>query len=341
MSSPRDPWRTARTALLTALLGSVACSRGGLKPSPGVVVESLGLQGVGARAGLHAGDVLLSGRRPAAPPANPREAEGNLGSCSDVAEVEVEEAPRGPVEIRMQRRGKASTVQLAAGAWQLEVRPRVAAGPEIAGCAAYARARRAARESRWAEALPAFTAAGAWARASRRTRFAALVLNEQSSVSLSRDDFAAATADLRESLRQLRTAAPRSLSEAAARHLLGRTALRHGDFTHAGADFRQALELRTLLAPESLERASTLNNLGILTWKLGDLAGAKRFYFEALGVVRRRAPGSLEEAQVLNNIGLLARDGADAATAKTYFVQANRIWQRLDPDGLDLARGFT
>ncbi|HSS47739.1 MAG TPA: hypothetical protein VLX28_02220, partial [Thermoanaerobaculia bacterium] len=72
MSSLRDPRRTARTALLTAaLLGLLACSRSGLKPSPGVVVESLGAQGAGARAGLHAGDVLLSWRRPAAPPANP------------------------------------------------------------------------------------------------------------------------------------------------------------------------------------------------------------------------------------------------------------------------------
>ncbi|HSS48366.1 MAG TPA: CHAT domain-containing tetratricopeptide repeat protein, partial [Thermoanaerobaculia bacterium] len=268
-------------------------------------------------------------------------AEGNLGSCSDVAEVETEEAPRGPVEVRVQRGGKASTVQLAAGAWQLEVRPRVAADPEAAGCAAYARARRAARESRWAEALPAFTAAGTWARASRRTRFAALVLNERGSVSLGRDDFAAAAADLREALRQLHTTAPGSLAEAAARHLLGRTALRHGDFTPAGADLRQALELRTRLAPQSLERASTLNNLGILTWRLGDLAGAKAFYLEALAVARRRAPGSQEQAQVLNNLGLLARDGGDSATATTYFVQANRIWQRLDPGGLDLARSFT
>jgi CHAT domain-containing protein/Tfp pilus assembly protein PilF len=342
MNALRDPWRSVRTALLTTpLLGLLACSRSGLKPSPGVVVESLGAQGAGAQAGLRAGDVLLSWHRLAAPPANPAEAEGNLTSCSDVAEVEIEEAPRGPVEIRLQRSGKASTVKLPAGAWQLEIEPRRAAGPEAAGCAAYARARRAARESRWTESLQAFTAAGTWARASRRVRFAALVLNERAVVSLGQDDFDAAAAGLRESLRHLHAAAPGSLAEAAARHLLGRTALRHGDFTNAGADLRQALALRTLRAPESLERASTLNNLGILTWRLGDLAGAKLFYLDALKVVRQRAPGSQDEAQVLNNLGLLARDGGDSATAMTYFVPANRIWQRLDPGGLDLARNFT
>ncbi|MFY9825058.1 MAG: CHAT domain-containing protein, partial [Thermoanaerobaculia bacterium] len=188
---------------------------------------------------------------------------------------------------------------------------------------------------------PAFTAAATWARASRRQRFAALVLNERSSVSLSRDDFTAAANDLGESLRQWHRIAPGSLSEAAARHLLGRAALRHGDFIHAGVDLRQALALRARLAPDSLERASTLNNLGILTWKLGDLARAKLFYVEALGVIRRRAPGSLDEAQVLNNTGLLARDAGDIGRAMTCFVNANRIWQRLDPGGLDLARGFT
>ena len=101
MSSSRNPWRTAAVALLAL----TACHRAGLKPSPGVVVEALGAQGAGAQAGLRAGDILLSWQRPAAPPANAGEAEGNFSSCTDVAEMEAEEAPRGPVELRVQRGG--------------------------------------------------------------------------------------------------------------------------------------------------------------------------------------------------------------------------------------------
>ncbi|MBW8874135.1 MAG: CHAT domain-containing protein [Acidobacteria bacterium] len=338
MNPMRDLRRTVRTVLLaSATLSLGACSPGGPAPVPGVVVESLAPQGAGARAGLHAGDVLLSWRRAPAP-ANPEEAAGGLRSCTDLAELEAEQAPRGPVELRVQRRDKTFSREIPPGAWQLEVRPRVAAGPEIAGCAAYARARRAARESRWSEALQAFQAAGGWARQSRRRRFAALVLCQRGTVSLGRDDFAGAATDLREALRLLHTAAPGNLAEAAARHLLGREALRRGDFTSAEASFRQALELRTRLAPASLERASTLNNLGIVAWSLGDLGRARACYLQGLGLIQRRAPGILDEGQLLNNLGLLARASGDPVTAETYFVQANRILQRVDPDGDDLAR---
>jgi CHAT domain-containing protein/Tfp pilus assembly protein PilF len=343
MSSLRDP-RRARTLLLTAaLLGLAGCSRGGdLKPSPGVEVESLGPQSTGAQAGLRPGDVLLSWHRRAAPPANPGEAEGNLASCADVAEVESEEAPRGPVEMRVQRGGAVSTVRIPAGEWQLGVRPRVAAAPEISACAAYTRARRATREGRrLGDALQWFQEARGWAHRARRTRFEALILQERSEASLRQEDFTTMETDLRESLRLLRQAAPGSLMEAAAWHLLGRMERRRAAFAASEPDLRRALELRTRLAPDSLERAATLNNLGIIAMALGDLARSRPLFLQALALIRGRAPGSLDEAQLLNNLGLLARASGDSATAGSYFVQANHLLQRLDPEGEDLARNRT
>jgi CHAT domain-containing protein/Tfp pilus assembly protein PilF len=342
MSSLRQPWRILRAALLTgALLGLGACSPGGLKPSPGVVVESLGPQGAGVRAGLRAGDVLLSWRRKAAPPANPGEGEGNLASCSDVAEAESEEAPRGPVEVRVQRGGAVSTVPMPAGEWQLGVRPRVAADPEMAACAAYTRASKAARESHWAEALNGYTTAADWARASRRPRFAAIVLQERGVAHFGRDEFAAEESDLRESLRLLSTAAPGSLEVAAAWHLLGRMAWRQDNYARAEENLRQGLALRSRLAPDSLELASSFNNLGIVAMTQGDLARARPFYLQALDLTHRRAPGSLDEAHVLNNLGLVSRGLGDSATAMTYLVQANHILQRVDPGGQSLIRNLT
>src|SRR5436305_2235411 len=259
MNPMRDLRRTVRTVLLaSATLSLGACPPGGPASSPGVVVESAGPQGAGAQAGLQKGDVLLSWRRRAAPPANPEEAAGGLRSCTDAAELEAEQAPRGPVELRFQRRGKVSTVEVPAGDWQLEVRPRVAAGPEVSGCAAYGRARRAARESRrsaalqepraaresrWNGVLQAFQEAAGWARQAGRTRFAALVLLERSDVSVGREDFPAAETDLRESLRLLRQAAPNSLMEAAAWHLLGRMERRRAAFAPAEPALRRDLEL--------------------------------------------------------------------------------------------------
>jgi CHAT domain-containing protein len=305
-----------------------------------VVVVSLEPQGAGAQAGLHTGDVLLSWHRLAAPPANPGEAEGNLASCSDVAEVESEEAPRGAVEFRVQHGGAVSTVPMPAGEWQLAVRPRVAAGPETSACAAYTRALQAARESHWAEALNGYTTAIDWARASRRPRFAAIVLQQRGVAHFGRDEFAAEESDLRESLRLLSTAAPGSLEVAAAWHLLGRMAWRQDNYARAEENLRRGLALRSRLAPDSLELASSYNNLGIVAMTQGDLARARPFYLRALDLTHRRAPGSLDEAHVLNNLGLVARGLGDSAKAMTYLVQANHIFQRVDPGGQSLIRNF-
>ena len=321
----------ARFTVLWAAALSLCLACSGTE-APGVVVESLSPQGAAGRAGLRPGDVLLSWRRPAAPPANPRAAAGDFRSCTDFAGVESEQAPRGRVELRVRRGARVASVELPAGDWQVEVLPRTSAGE---GCRAWARARRLTRESRWSEAREA------WAEALREGRgplAAARILREQGVCLTAMEDFTAAEGALHESLRRLRQTVPDSLDEAAAWHALGRLEQRRGDFRRSAEDLRRALALRSRLAPESLERVSTLNNLGIDAWYQGDLATARALYLQALGLVRRRAPAGLDEARVLNNLGLLAREKGDVEAAASYLGQAGGIWQRLDPGGQDLAR---
>ncbi|HKH49855.1 MAG TPA: PDZ domain-containing protein [Thermoanaerobaculia bacterium] len=64
------------------------------------MVESVTAGGAGARAGLRPGDVLVSVR-----------------SCVELAELETEQAPRGPVELRVRRAGKLLNVEMPPGAW--------------------------------------------------------------------------------------------------------------------------------------------------------------------------------------------------------------------------------
>jgi CHAT domain-containing protein/tetratricopeptide (TPR) repeat protein len=280
-----------------------------------------------ARAGLRPGDVLLSWRR--------GEAGGPLRSCVDTALVEVEQAPRGPVEARLLRGGRESTLELPAGNWEAEFLPRT--GRDDGGCRAQARAQRLAREKRWQEA------AAAWAAALPKVRdrvHAARVFREQGICFTALDDFPRAEAALKESLRRLQQAAPGSLDEASSWHLLGRMEMRRGAYPLSEQHLHRALALRSWLAPASLARASTLNNLGIDAWFQDDLQRARTHYLAAYGIVRRRAPGSLDEAQVLNNLGLLARAAGDAVAAASYLGWAGRIWLRLDPGGQDLARNY-
>lgn len=321
-----------RAALLSVAVLCGACSRGGKPPAPGVAVESVAPQGAGARAGLREGDILLSWRRAAAG--------GPLRSCADFAAAEVEQAPRGPVELQVLRGLKVSAVALSPGEWQVEVLPRTAGDAGEDECQAYAWARRLTRRKRWPEAQTAWAEAARRAKARGRPFFLARILQEQGAFLNDRDDFPAAEAGLRESLRLLRQVAPDSLAEAATWHALGRLARRQSNFSRAVTDLRKALDLRSRLAPGSLEHAATLNNLGINAWYQGDLAQAKSFYLQALALIHQRAPDSLDEASLLNNLGLLSRTLGDPEAAASYLEKAGRIWQRLDPDGPDLARNF-
>jgi CHAT domain-containing protein/Tfp pilus assembly protein PilF len=299
---------------------------------PGVVVMSAAPLGAAARIGLRPGDVLLTYRRPAVM--------GPLRTCTDLVKVEIEQAPQGPVDLEVLREGKVSTAEMPAGDWLVEVVPRSPGGAVSRACGAYARARRLTRERRWDEARSAWATAARWAAAGGDEALTARVLQEQGVFLTNREDFKAAEAALRESLRRLRRAAPDGLAEAATWHLLGRLEQRRGAFNASVADFRRALDLRARLAPESLERASTLNNLGIDAWFQGKLAEARSFYLEALALIRRRAAGSLDEGRVLNNLGLLARDAGEHGEAANYLTAAGRIWRRLDPSGEDLARAY-
>jgi tetratricopeptide (TPR) repeat protein len=228
-----------------------------------------------------------------------------LRSCADFAAAEVEQAPRGPVELQVLRGLKVSAVTLPAGEWQVEVLPRAgddagdAADAAEDECQAYAWARRLTRKQRWPEAQTAWAEAARRAKARGRSFFLARVLQEQGAFLTDRNDFPAAETALRESLQRLRQAAPGSLVEAAAWHALGRLERRRGNFAGSVADLRQALDLRSRLAPGSLEHAATLNNLGIDAWYQGDPAQARSLYLQALSLVRRRAPDSLDEASLL------------------------------------------
>jgi CHAT domain-containing protein/tetratricopeptide (TPR) repeat protein len=324
-----------RTLALAGALSFLACSPGpSASDRTGVTVESLTPGGNGALSGLRAGDVLLSWHRRAEPPAG--EAGGALRSCADLSIVEIQEAPRGPVTMQVDRQGRRFSVEMAPDLWQMEVVPRRPGADE--GCEAFARARRLRRLSRRPEARAAFAQAAAAARARGRDLFAVVALHGQGFAALDEQDFQGAEAAFKQALDLSRKAAPGSLHEALAWHALGRMEQIRGAIAPSEAALRNALRIRQHLAPRSLEIASTLNILGIDAWRRGDLDGAQRIYLRCLGVTRERDPGGFDEGQVLNNLGLLQRASGDAAAAERSFTQAAQILQRTDTEGSDLAR---
>src|SRR5262245_6398637 len=137
--------------ILTGILPLLACAPGA-SPGEGLKVESLGPSGAGVRSGLRVGDVLISWQRTGG-------AAGPLRSFADLAAAEIEQAPRGPVAIRVSRRGRTSAVTMGTGEWQVEALPRMRT--DGAACTAFARGRRLVRAQRWPEARAAFARAAA------------------------------------------------------------------------------------------------------------------------------------------------------------------------------------
>jgi CHAT domain-containing protein/tetratricopeptide (TPR) repeat protein len=82
---------------------------------PGVVIEEIPKGSALEKAGLQVGDVILSWERLPNPPANPEGARGEIRSPFDWMWVEIEQAPRGVVVLRGERRGGALEVLLPAG----------------------------------------------------------------------------------------------------------------------------------------------------------------------------------------------------------------------------------
>lgn len=303
-----------------------------------VAVETVKPNGAGARAGLRPGDLLLSWRRKAAPPANPREAGGPIRSCTELPEIEVEQAPRGPVELRLARDGEILSVEMPPGEWELAVRPLVPGHEE---CVALARGQRLADERRWPEAHAAYEEAARQAGRHGRKLYRAFVLQQRGVASMIQDDFPAAEKAFQVSLRLRQEVAPESLFEASIWLSLGWLEQSRGEIDASEKALRRALRLRSRHAPGSLAEASTLNNLATNAWYRNDLDAARRLYEQAFGLIRKRFPGSSDEALVLNNLGLLARATGDLRAAERHFTESARLWQRLDPESTEIARTFS
>src|SRR6185295_7318721 len=85
----------------------------------GIIVDEVAPGSEIEKAGLQAGDVLRSWERLSSPPANPEPAQGVLASPFDWMWLEVEQAHRGSVVLRGERRGERRTWHVAAGEWNV------------------------------------------------------------------------------------------------------------------------------------------------------------------------------------------------------------------------------
>ena len=345
--------RFGALAIGAVLAGSAAVPLHGQDQSRGVVVEAVATAAAGETAGVQPGDVLRSWVRAAAPPANPEEARGEIGSPFDFADIEMEQAPRGDVTLSGTRDGKSFAVRVPLGAWEITVRPQLVA-PQLS---AYEEGKRliAAKEidrgiAAWRELAAQSSNANdpvlaAWlflrvgdtlgaarnfdeAHAAYRTALEAIKAHRDQPIIPARiwdadaaaferqNDFRNADAGYRLAL-QIREKNPQeTLALARSLTSVGNAARSRGDLTAAHELFKRALAIRERLAPKSLDVAASLNNLGIAAGSRGDLAAAEEFFRRSLAIREALAPDIPEIADNLNNLGIVVVNRGDLAGAQ-------------------------
>jgi CHAT domain-containing protein/tetratricopeptide (TPR) repeat protein len=330
-----------RALLTAACLASIAA---GPRPAPaamapealpeGLVVESV--QRIDAPKGFREGDVLLSWRRAASPPASP-EAGGSFASPWDLVEIQVEQEMRGTVTITGGRGGQPMTWVVPTGTWSLRASPRFS-GP-VAVAYAEGQRRIAAGELDGGVAQLREAAAALARRGDAANSI--WVLYRLSSLLARRRDWDAARPPLDEALRL----AARPEGDPRVRfHLeLARAQAldRGGHFPAAVTAFRGAIELRRKLVAGSLAVAVCLNGLAGGSMQIGDLAAAEEALLEALTIERSQVPGTLAEASQMTNLGIVRMRRGDLAAAEDLFRRALAMDQALVPGTMYIAADFT
>ncbi|HET9229273.1 MAG TPA: CHAT domain-containing protein [Thermoanaerobaculia bacterium] len=348
---------------LCLLVGPAYAAGSGAAQAERVVIEEVAPGSAGERAGLQPGDDLAAW-------SDERGGSGVLRTPFDLADVKVEQAPRGVIVLQGSRGREEKSGRVLPGVWGIEARPdlepgllslyeqgrqRIASGDLDGGAALWRSVldslQAAPASSSWLESrlAKAYSAAGrwseadaAWEQAARRVEphhasGAAQILDAWARTLNQRNAHDRAEACHRRALELL----PKE-SLAAARHLsaLG-TLVRRNDPAAGEALLKQAYAIREKLAPDSLDFAASLTDLGIVAARRSESVAAGDLFAKALELQQRLAPGSQEEASTLINLATIAHAKGDLDAAEDLFRRAIERYERLNPDDPELARALS
>jgi CHAT domain-containing protein/Tfp pilus assembly protein PilF len=330
-----------------------------LELGKGVVTDAVKKYSEAEKAGLQTGDILLSWSR--------GETKGDIESPFDLSEIEVEQAPRGPVTFEGLRGTEKRIWVLGPSSWGLHVQANLpvslyvegkkltAAGKTQEATEYWRSAAQPMRDSQPSWLAPWFlfhaaellTKARQWKAADPLFQEAIERSAEESSAKVEllrawaitfRQRGASENAEkyYRAAANAIPTTRAESLLFASLLDEIGFSLWQRGDSVEAEKQYSRALEIQQKLAPGSLAVTYTLGYLVNSTWTNGDLARSERYVIESLKIQEKLAPGSLAVATSLERLGLLAMARSDLSAANQLYLQALAIQEKLTPGGLEL-----
>lgn len=307
-----------------------------------VVIEALAPSSALEKAGVREGDLFRSWTRPANPPVHPEPASGKLESPFDWKWLEIEQAPRGPVELRGERQGEPFVVQVPIGLWEAQVRLVLPAELEDLS--------RRGRElldkeqveegvSCWQQAAELAGDSGNWR---LRTWFQLRIAfawdggSEQAATA-----FATALRESRD-----------PHSRIAVLEGMGGTFADLELLEKAEGSFRSAFELKKATWGESLQLAGSMARLGRISYLRSQraaapeqrdqlLGAAQEQFVGALAILERWASGGVASAGILDELGLIAFQKGDLDKASLYFDRSISISALLQPVSQTMASALT
>lgn len=333
----------------------------------GVVVSEVAAGGAAAKAGLRPGDVIAQWRRADSGSAS---VEGAVAAPLDLEVAELEQAPRGPVELVILRDDESTAVALPPGAWRMTTRPQIDDDVEEA----YRRGLEILADGRVDDAIATWdriTAADAtpeircWLlRRSSRDLAAAsdfekaaerldlllddplheLTPSQRVIIALDKIDSLESSSRADDALalgRDLATMAemelPGSLALAAVQRRVGAILFGARRIHEAGEAFEASREIFDRLAPDSLGAATAWNNVGSVAYMSGDVDGAYRGFKKALDIREHYPPDALT-AGVLSNLGGIETNRGNLDRAEDLLRRAVDLLEHVVDDPRRLIR---
>lgn len=340
---------------------------------PGVVIEEIPKGSALEKAGLQAGDVILTWERLPNPPANPEGARGKIDNPFDWMWLEIEQAPRGRMVLSYARKGHVTLAHVSEGHWGAIVRSRLSKDtatrfatlksqientkgefgiaelnkelevfrktidPEVMSYQLLKIGDLYARFSHWESANSAYQEALSGL---DDELFRAMVVSSLASLYRNRNMIDEAIALSNQASKQYQAASAHTFF---ARELqrLSRVYAARNAYPQAIEALDKAVEVLEENCPVSLAHASILNSRGILRREIRNFSGARSDHESALNISKNLAPCGDHEASTLLGLGNILYIQGDFDQAEKVYQEVLSIREMTAPDSLPMASALS
>jgi CHAT domain-containing protein len=354
LSLPSDAQETKATRAKPAISADKTDEKNTVEP--GVVVEEVEAGREGDKAGLKVGDVILGWAR--------GDANGKIESPFDYLWVEIEQRPRGPIELSGLQDKKAKSWHLEKGEWGLTIRPNfigrllqiykkswamVVADKPVAGAKFWEQNHEQLPPVSWMPAWSQFYIAqlfrwGLDGKSSNRAYSQAVklahnlnsvaesrILNSWGGLFCNRGANENAEKHFRESVDTLEPDGKDTLLEAYYLSDLGGALAGESKWDEAVAVLLRALDIRTQLGPGTLEIADSLVKLGDLELQRDNHEASHEYYERALSLQNALGASDSDKASALFGLARIALERGNLIEAQSGYTTALSAWSKIGP----------